>query len=671
MLGHKLGYINPTSPVRLPAADETGQPLTLAALFGEHRGKDPPVDVQVDRSLQQPAASATGAVPACAYGVRRNETRMLDLTDFGRNPEGREFGKYGTLTARYELVTRSRGWIVEASPADECAGAPRCGARTKGAGSNTAPLPKQTRMGDLMWALPPQPPDRPSVEWHPVWSDVKDFQPLTFWLLKNQPAWRSRSVVRISLSSALWSEREREVLVRPLKQLNGFPAPLGDDGKARLILPIIDMPKVTSVNFTIEAAGEAAHRLPRGEVSRIQAKYLRDLCPSNLIDDDLEDLLAAIFLFNPATLKETLKHHRYRHTLLKRISDPLDDYYLQEKLRGPRQQVDGNAFLKLRNLSKSIGSCAKEYVRSDRTSSAEHPLLVIPNFMRDYQLDQDRALSTMRKLEDFIRTAHSRKREPEIEQALRYYFGCGTRWEIMASCRVPINEPFVIDIKERREISFGKAGDPTAPPWNRRWLRPTAVTYLTFHDAATNHVHISISDSSVEFKPSATIAVAEREEDRLQTPDAEHKTDEQYARYDSRQKRDGRIWIECRLRQPFLRRWTTRGVVAATLAALSLIVYFGIATYDCDHPMNGGDVVALLIPVTVAASLLLARDTTTLAMRIKRVSQFSLMLSLGALWGLTVVLYFMGHIHIDDSVESLITPMTLYQARHAKTPNQT
>ncbi|MFD3803097.1 site-specific integrase [Streptomyces sp. NPDC058619] len=38
---------------------------------------------------------------AYAYGLRRNDTRMLDLTDFGRNPEGQEFGEYGTLLVRY------------------------------------------------------------------------------------------------------------------------------------------------------------------------------------------------------------------------------------------------------------------------------------------------------------------------------------------------------------------------------------------------------------------------------------------------------------------------------------------------------------------------------------------------------------------------------------------
>ncbi|MCX5112272.1 site-specific integrase [Streptomyces sp. NBC_00378] len=36
-----------------------------------------------------------------AYGLRRNETRMLDTADFGRNPEGAEFGEYGVCYVRH------------------------------------------------------------------------------------------------------------------------------------------------------------------------------------------------------------------------------------------------------------------------------------------------------------------------------------------------------------------------------------------------------------------------------------------------------------------------------------------------------------------------------------------------------------------------------------------
>lgn len=38
---------------------------------------------------------------AYAFGLRRNEARMLDVVDFGRNPDGPEFGEYGVLYVRH------------------------------------------------------------------------------------------------------------------------------------------------------------------------------------------------------------------------------------------------------------------------------------------------------------------------------------------------------------------------------------------------------------------------------------------------------------------------------------------------------------------------------------------------------------------------------------------
>ena len=38
---------------------------------------------------------------AYAYGLRRNETRMLDAADFGRNPHGAEHGEYGRCQVRF------------------------------------------------------------------------------------------------------------------------------------------------------------------------------------------------------------------------------------------------------------------------------------------------------------------------------------------------------------------------------------------------------------------------------------------------------------------------------------------------------------------------------------------------------------------------------------------
>ncbi|MGD0700367.1 MAG: hypothetical protein ABSA02_10840 [Trebonia sp.] len=38
---------------------------------------------------------------AYAYGLRRNETRMLEAADFGRNPHGEELGEFGLCRVRF------------------------------------------------------------------------------------------------------------------------------------------------------------------------------------------------------------------------------------------------------------------------------------------------------------------------------------------------------------------------------------------------------------------------------------------------------------------------------------------------------------------------------------------------------------------------------------------
>jgi hypothetical protein len=45
---------------------------------------------------------------AYSYGLRRNETTMIDVTDIGRNPHGPEFGDYGLSTSDTVRPRRAR-----------------------------------------------------------------------------------------------------------------------------------------------------------------------------------------------------------------------------------------------------------------------------------------------------------------------------------------------------------------------------------------------------------------------------------------------------------------------------------------------------------------------------------------------------------------------------------
>lgn len=66
---------------------------------------------------------ATLLKTAYAFGLRRNEARMLDVADFGLNPSAKEHGEYGVLYVRYGKAQRGSppkrrsvltvfGWIV-------------------------------------------------------------------------------------------------------------------------------------------------------------------------------------------------------------------------------------------------------------------------------------------------------------------------------------------------------------------------------------------------------------------------------------------------------------------------------------------------------------------------------------------------------------------------------
>ena len=78
---------------------------------------------------------------AYAYGLRRNEVRMLDVVDFGRNPHAAEFGDYGICYVRHGKANKGSPpkrrsvltvlpwtvellseWVEEVLPAFGCAG---------------------------------------------------------------------------------------------------------------------------------------------------------------------------------------------------------------------------------------------------------------------------------------------------------------------------------------------------------------------------------------------------------------------------------------------------------------------------------------------------------------------------------------------------------------------
>jgi integrase len=76
-------------------------PAELQALFDHADQQVTAIRVRGRKGWLPAFRDATLFKVAYAFGLRRNETRMLDVADFSRNPYGPEFGEYGVLQVRY------------------------------------------------------------------------------------------------------------------------------------------------------------------------------------------------------------------------------------------------------------------------------------------------------------------------------------------------------------------------------------------------------------------------------------------------------------------------------------------------------------------------------------------------------------------------------------------
>lgn len=489
-------------------------------------------------------------------------------------------------------------------------------------------------------------------------SRERQLKRFAFTMLDSPSDWRLRSVERIELTSSHWSDRERLIHVKTLRHVEPLRRQLrripNHDGSAEVILPIADFPKRTIFDLTITIDGDHAYRLSRRENAQIQAAYMRHLAEKArldrcLMDDGLEKLLVAIFMFNPSRLREysepyqKIYHWRKWRERVKGRVDPAIDYVHQ----GLHDTCGPIRFAVWRLLSRRIANRIQQYVPSIYFSAAENPLLAMPKFMIDEGLTCRQASRSLVRLYLLILRADARRLngDAEANTFLRIYSEYGLRWQAFARCRVSLDDPFTIEVKEQRAIVFDSPRDPLKKTtWFKDRFAPTARHYVSFADAASNHVHIRVSDPKVQLAPRRCVAMDERYEQEARGA-AEEKTKEHYSRYDSSKSRPDRLWIDSGIRLSWAWFYLYWGMITATSLSLAML-----NTLGWSGDLNSADVITMLLPVTFAGALLLVSDATTLAMHAKRGKQTLLMCSLLILWVLAVTLYFSGNVQTGNPI---------------------
>lgn len=419
---------------------------------------------------------------------------------------------------------------------------------------------------------------------------------VTLQLLDNLPAWRMRAIERVVFSKAMWSEREREIHIKPFNEVASTPGSpewripgLAENleelkkqegskgrgrGKVELILPITELPKIPLLDLHITVGGETFYRVRLDDSARIQACYLQYLgaAMGREINPHLVEFLAALFYF-PSDKYDKIwrrypwipdlnEHARERRAVRKHLS--------QNNLLLPALQH--GLYDRWIDICGEIREIVKGRAPEEHLSGTQNPLLALPYFVNEWekarrcQPDREELsrakitllLSSLKSLLVEARDALEDENRGVGERCcarklLDSYAAYGYRWMAFAKCSIPDDASFIINVKEQRSIHFERKGQKyksaKAFPIGE-FLGKTAWKMVSFSDAETNHVSVRVADTSVRLhdcKPLKVASGAMGDVEIDEEIDEELETFELYLRHSSLS-RPERMWIRCDLR---------------------------------------------------------------------------------------------------------------------------
>lgn len=439
-------------------------------------------------------------------------------------------------------------------------------------------------------------------------------------LLTNRD-WRVRVVEEASVSSELWCTRKRSLqvgfLLAELEDL--LPEGWAPGDLVTLNLPIGSLPKGAVTGFDVTAPGsEPAFLLPRRDIADIQLDFLARLAEAADIEIGplLMEALRAAVGFESSVLARYLP-----------FSENDDDYefrgtFLQEYLPFDLSIEQLAAW---RGVTRSVGLVlfqrSGEAPRAD--SAIDDLLMIIPELVEkgvivDPNQVDELLLDWWRFIDEAVRvSAAPSDSGAAANDLLLVAADYGRRWDVVVRCTVPLNSPFTAHLEWRRGLKV-----------SGKWRR-YASQWIVFSDAKSNHFRLSSTDVNVTLGDVAVDDV--RGVATLDTQNARKRSNREYfALYSSDPQRDYLVNIVFELRLP--------AATQALLVALSAFLFACIVALVGESPGQPTQVTALIAPGTIAASVVLAREQSTLAAALRRRLTHLLVGLLAVLWTVAIVL---------------------------------
>lgn len=363
------------------------------------------------------------------------------------------------------------------------------------------------------------------------------------------------------------------------------------------------------MDFNVDGPEGDAWLLPRTEIAARQAEYLVGLADScNVpVSADVFSLLTAILGFTGELLggDESADLSAYFRDGLGRV---LPDAVFR---------AWGAAAERCRAVLRPRLDEFRGY------SAPENPALVLPQLFDNGVIRSDaRAAEILDEYASLLEALHARAQPPiEVSPAEEFLVALAdyaNYYDLIVAMKVPLDEPFLVKFSERRDLRLG--------------VDNRGAQELVIADAHSNHVTFRV--------PDANVRITEFEADQPSSSSPAYgafqsRRDEQSRSFYAHDPdRDYRIRLKFRL---------------ALLRRLQLVPYFAVfllgaltAGLWVSRPTELGTLALIVGPTALAASVLLAREPTTLGSRLRFWSTSWLALAMLALVGTAAYLFVSG-----------------------------
>lgn len=420
-----------------------------------------------------------------------------------------------------------------------------------------------------------------------------DFE-VTTSLLMDPLAWRVRAVERADLDSANSCYRSRSLQCAPLAGLLLTDRQIRMYRDALVVLNVAAMPRGPLHEFDLEGPIGPAFLLPRVEIASREAHFLRKLAADAglRMSESVATTIEFALGYSADQWRDELVAGRYEEFL----ADGTSMAFPQATIRAWEE------------ISLECHAVLSERTRApDGLPTATHdPLLVIPELVGSGSCTTNRAIE--RALIDYrnFLVATARAANPDSPTGADDLLGSladyGAYYDLLVATRVPLHEPFMLKYRERRSLDF-------------KWPRRTAEQELVAADAQTNHVSFVVTDASIEIR-ALNARRTDSQELAFGAFAAAHETPQAYSFYGYSQDREYRLRASIKLAA--LRRLQLVPYLATVLMlALTLVLI-----NEQVSRLPGLALVAA--PSALAATILLARDPSSLGARLRATSSAGL-----------------------------------------------